>query len=72
MKCLMPVPYELKTLLKLGDMLWMKCKAVFLLQPAWLPPLPSVDVTANLPGYIILSGYQLIIIRGKVKVDYIK
>ena len=29
-----------------------------LLQPAWLPPLPSVDVTANLPGYIILSGYQ--------------
>ena len=30
----------------------------FLLQPAWLPPLPSVDVTANLPGYIILSGYQ--------------
>ena len=27
----------------------------FLLQPAWLPPLPSVDVTANLPGYIILS-----------------
>ena len=31
-----------------------------LLQPAWLPPLPSVDVTANLPGYIILSGYQLI------------
>ena len=31
---------------------------VFLLQPAWLPPLPSVDVTANLPGYIILSGYQ--------------
>ena len=43
MKCLMPVPYELKTLLKLGDMLWMKCKAVFLLQPAWLPPLPSVD-----------------------------
>ena len=32
----------------------------FLLQPAWLPPLPSVDVTANLPGYIILSGYQQI------------
>ena len=33
-------------------------RATFLLQPAWLPPLPSVDVTANLPGYIILSGYQ--------------
>ena len=25
----------------------------------WLPPFPSVDVTANLPGYIILSGYQI-------------
>ena len=34
-------------------------QATFLLQPAWLPPLPSVDVTANLPGYIILSGYQI-------------
>ena len=32
---------------------------VFLLQPAWLPPLPSVDVTANLPGYIILLTNKL-------------
>jgi hypothetical protein len=27
-----------------------------ILQPAWLLPLTSVDVTANLPGYTILSG----------------
>ena len=48
----------------------------FLLQPAWLPPLPSVDVTANLPGYIILSGYQLIIfslnIEGQITTIYSK
>ena len=39
---------------------WRNFMIGFLLQPAWLPPLPSVDVTANLPGYIILSGYQII------------